>query len=69
MVSILKVLDQRIKEGSDLEQRIVTWLTFLDILTIVIQVQEFEEERKAVSLDDLLVNNSFLHYGTMATGM
>ena len=31
-VSLLKILDQGIKEGSNLEKRIVTWLTFLDIL-------------------------------------
>ena len=54
VVSLLKILDQGIKEGSNLEQGIVTWLTFLDILTIVIQVQELEKEREAVSLDNLL---------------
>ena len=32
VVSLLKILDQGIKEGSHLEQRIVTWLTFFDIL-------------------------------------
>ena len=32
VVSLLKILDQGIKKGSNLEQRIVTWLTFLDIL-------------------------------------
>ena len=71
VVSLLKILDQGIKKGSNLEQRIVTWLTFLDILTIVIQVQELEKEREAVSLDDLLVNNSYmyLYNGTMASGM
>ena len=36
VVSLLKILDQGIEEGSHLEQRIVTWLTFLDILTIII---------------------------------
>lgn len=71
VLSLLKILDQGIKKGSNLEQRIVTWLTFLDILTIVIQVQELEKEREAVSLDDLLVNNSYMYLydGTMATGM
>ena len=34
----------------------MTFLTFLDIFTVVIQVQELEEEREAVTLDDLLVN-------------
>ena len=54
---------------SDLVQGVVTWLTFLDILAVVIQVQELQEEREAVSLDDLIVNSSYLYYGTMATGM
>lgn len=47
----------------------MTFLTFLDIFTVVIQVQELEEEREAVTLDDLLVNkymycmfNIFLFY-------
>ena len=65
----MKILDQWIKEGSDLEQGVVTWLTILDILAVVIQVQELQEEREAVSLDDLIVNSSYLYYGTMATGM
>ena len=47
----------------------MTWLTFIDILAVVIQVQELQEEREAVSLDDLIVNSSYLYYGTMATGM
>ena len=34
----------------------MTFLTFLDIFTVVIQVQELEEERETVTLDDLLVN-------------
>ena len=51
VVSLLKILDQGIEEGSHFEQRIMTWLTFLDILTIVNQVQELEEEREAVTLD------------------
>ena len=46
----------------------MSWLTFLDILAVVIQVQELQE-REAVSLDDLIVNSSYLYYGTMATGM
>ena len=47
----------------------MTWLTFLDILTIVIQVQELEE-REAVTLD-LLINNSYMYLydGTMPNGM
>ena len=71
MVSLLKILDQGIEEGSHLEQRIVTWLTFFDILTVIIQVQALEEEREAVTLDDLLMNNSYMYLydGTMATGM
>ena len=47
----------------------MTLLTFLDIFTVVIQVQELEEEREEVTLDDLLVNkymycmfNIFLFY-------
>ena len=47
----------------------MTFLTFLDIFTVVIQVQKLEEEREAVTLDDLLVNkymycmfNIFLFY-------
>ena len=52
---LLKILDQGIKEGSDLEQGVVTWLTFLDILAVVIQVQELQ-----VSLDDLTVNSYLL---------
>ena len=71
VVSLLKILDQGIEEGSHLEQRIVTWLTFLDILTVIIQVQELEEEREVVTLDDLLMNNSYMYLydGTMANGM
>ena len=55
MVGLLKVLDQWIKKQSDLEQGIVTWLTFLDILAVVIQVEELEKKREAVTLDDLLM--------------
>ena len=55
MVGLLKVLDQWIKKRSDLEQGIVTWLTFPDILAVVIQVEELEKEREAVTLDDLLM--------------
>ena len=49
----------------------MTFLTFLDIFTVVIQVQEHEEEREAVTLDDLLVNkymycmfNIFIFFNT-----
>ena len=34
----------------------MTFLTFLDIFSVVIQVQELEEERETVTLDDLLLN-------------
>ena len=46
------------QERSNLEQKIVTRLAFLNIVGVVIEVEKFEEEREAVSLDDLLVNNS-----------
>ena len=70
VVSLLKILDQGIEEGSHLEQRIVTRLTVFDILTVIIQVLELEE-REAITLDDLLMNNSYMYLydGTMATGM
>ena len=55
VVGLLKVLDQWIKKWSDFEQGIMTWLTFLDIIVVVIQVEELEKEREAVTLDDLLV--------------
>ena len=45
----------------DLEQGVVTWLTFLDTPAVVIQMQELEG-REAVSLD-LIVNSSYLYYG------
>lgn len=54
----MEVLDQWIKKRPHFEEGIVTFLTFLDVLVVVIQVQELEQKREAVTLDDLSINKN-----------
>ena len=67
VVGLLKILDQWIREGSDLEQGSWPGWPFLTYLLLSFRCKDFR--REAVSLDDLTVNSSYLYNGTMATGM